>query len=154
MEARLSLFGFAATPVTLRVSPRTRSERVMRAILSMVAGILIAPFVFLIPPHAEWVMLSVATGMYWARKNWIAEYVVSSFEGVCPRCHAPVAIKSGTTLRFPHGVVCYACHQHPVLEAGGAPPLDPARREDSTKPMPGPSERRPTRIWSPAGSNW
>ena len=154
MEARLSLFGFSATPVTLHVTPRTRSERVTRSILSMVTAILIAPFVFFIPPHAEWVMLSIATGMYWARKNWVAEYVVASFEGVCPRCHSPVTLRAGTTLRFPHGLVCYACHQRPTLEAGSAPPLDPSRREDATKPMPGPSERRPVRIWSPAGSNW
>jgi hypothetical protein len=154
LEARLSLFGFVATPVTLSVTPRTRAERVTRSILSMVAAIIFAPIVFLIPPHAEWVLITIAAGIYWARKNWIAEYVVASFEGVCPRCYTAIKVKSGTTLRFPHAVVCYQCHQHPVLEAGGAPPIDDTRREDSTQPVPGATERRPVRIWSPAGSNW
>ena len=154
IEARLSLFGFVSTPVTLHVSPRDRPERIARSILSIVAAVAAAPFVFLIPPHAEWVLITLATGMYWARKNWIAEYVVAFFEGVCPRCYTPMIVKPGTTLRFPHAVVCYSCHQHPVLEPGAAPPADSTRRENATPPAAGPTERRPVRIWSPAGSNW
>jgi hypothetical protein len=153
LEARLSLFGFVSTPVVLAVTPRTRGQRVGRAIASAIGGIVLAPIVFLIPPHAEWVMLSVATGLYWARKNWIAEFVVATFDGRCPRCYAPVKVKPGATLRFPHAVTCYSCHQHPVLEEGTAPPVDETRRDESVPP-PRHSERRLLKIWSPAGSDW
>ena len=153
LEARLSLFGFVSTPAELSVTPRTRTHRIGRAIACGVGGIVIAPVVFLIPPHAEWVMLSVATGLYWARKNWIAEYVVAAFEARCPRCYTPVRVKPGMTLRFPQALNCYSCHQHPVLEPGTAPPVDESRREEAAQ-APRQSERRPLKIWSPAGSDW
>lgn len=153
LEARLSLFGFVSTPALLSVTPRTRTTRVTRAIASVIGSVLLAPVVFLIPPHAEWVMITIATGLYWARKNWIAEYVVAEFAGTCPRCFTAVGIRRGATLRFPHAVTCYSCHQHPVLERGPAPPVDESRREPVAADRP-PAERRPLRIWSPAGSDW
>lgn len=134
-------------------SPRL-DERVARSILSIVAAAFLAPLVFLIPPHLEWVILTVAGGVYWARKNWVAEFVVASCDAVCPRCHSPITIKSGTTLRLPHTVVCYSCHEHPALERGAAPPVDPARRTDLSVPDKPVGERRPSKIWSPAGSDW
>jgi hypothetical protein len=151
--ARLSLFGFASTPATLRVEPRARWERALRAFLSLLAAAVSAPILFLIPPHAEWLLLSAAAGIYWFRKNWIAEYVVVDFAGVCPRCHTPISIKSGITLRFPHDTPCYHCHEHPSLEPGEAPP--PAPR-DAAPPEPAapPAEIRPLRIWSPSSSEW
>jgi hypothetical protein len=154
LEARLSLFGFVATPADLLVSPRSETQRVTRTVLTIAATILLAPLLFLIPPHIEWLVMTTLTGIYWARKNWTAEYVVASFSGTCPRCYAAISINAGTTLRLPHSVVCYSCHEHPSLEAGGAAPVDEANRVDNTEPDRPVGERRPFRIWSPAGSDW
>lgn len=154
IPARLSLFDFQPTPAVLVVIPRTRAQRVTRAVVSIVGAIAAAPLVFMIPPHIEWVIGVVVTGIYWARRNWIAEYVVASCAGVCPRCHKAVVVKPKTTLRLPHSVVCYACHEHPALEAGSAPPIDPARLEQVDAPVRPDNDHRPLRIWSPAGSDW
>lgn len=152
--ARLTLFGYAPTPAQLEVEPRARWERVLRAVLALAAAAVTAPILFLIPPHAEWLLLSAATGIYWFRKNWIAEFVVVCFQGVCPRCHAPISVKPGTTLRFPHGVVCYGCHEHPALEPGEAPPVQPRDPAEVTPEARAPAEVRPLRIWSPSSSEW
>ena len=154
LPARLTLFGCVPTPVALTVEPRARWERILRAFLSLAAAAITAPILFLIPPHAEWVLLSAAAGIYWFRKNWIAEYVVVSFAGICPKCHTPVEVKAGTTLRFPHGVVCYSCHEHPALEPGEAPPVEPLKETPNDTPRDGPEEIRPLRIWSPSSSEW
>jgi hypothetical protein len=155
LTARLALFGFAPTPVQLSVEPRPRWERVLRAFLALFLAGVTAPILFLIPPHAEWLVLSALTGVYWFRKNWIAEYVLLGFEGICPKCHGSVTVKKGTTLRFPHSVVCYNCHEHPALEPGEAPPVvprDPAAEAAIQKQAP--AEVRPLRIWSPSSSDW
>lgn len=136
------------------MTPRSPSQRATRTILTIGATIFLAPVVFLIPPHVEWVVMTIVTGVYWARKNWTAEYVVATFSGICPRCYAAISIKPGTTLRLPHSVVCYSCHEHPLLETGSAPPVDEANRVDNTEPDRPVGERRPFRIWSPAGSDW
>jgi predicted CXXCH cytochrome family protein len=155
LTARLALFGFASTPVQLSVEPRPRWERMLRAFLVLVAAAATAPILFLIPPHAEWLLLSVISGVYWSRKNWIAEFVLVGFAGVCPKCHGPITVKSGTTLRFPHGVVCYSCHEHPALELGEAPPVEPRKPgEQPTSEVRSPAEVRPLRIWSPSSSEW
>ena len=154
VAARLALFGFASTPVQLTVEPRPRWERRLRAFLALFAAAVTAPILFLIPPHAEWLLLSAATGIYWFRKNWIAEFVLVEFQGICPKCHAPVEVKRGTTLRFPHGVVCYNCHDHPALELGDAPPVEPRGPSDDAPQARPPAEVRPLRIWSPSSSEW
>ena len=154
LTARLALFGFQPTPVELMVEPRPRWERVVRAFIALFAAGVTAPLLFLIPPHAEWLLLSTAAGIYWFRKNWIAEYVLVGFAGICPKCHQAIAVKEGTTLRFPHGVVCYSCHEHPALELGEAPPPgDRAPADTIVAPRP-PAEVRPLRIWSPSSSEW
>lgn len=154
LEARLSLFGFVPTPATLSATRRPRAERVLRAIFAVATAVVVAPIVFLIPPHIEWVVLTVITGLYWTRKNWIAELVVESLNAVCPRCYARVTAKAGTTLRLPHGLVCYSCHEHPVLELGAAPPIDATRTGPIEQAPPKIEERRPVKTWSPAGSDW
>src|SRR5262245_22145821 len=90
LQARLSLFGFVPTPATLTALRRARAERVLRAIFAAATAVVVAPMVFLIPPHIEWVILTVITGLYWTRKSWIAEFEVESLEAVCPRCYAKV----------------------------------------------------------------
>jgi hypothetical protein len=155
IPARLTLFGWTPTPVVLSVEPRPRWERILRAFLTLFLATLTAPIVMLIPPHAEWLMLNAIAGLYWFRKNWIAEYVLDSFDGVCPRCHHAITLKPGMTLRFPEGVSCYHCHEHPTLEPGEAPPLQP-RSEDATVEIQKRehAEVRPLRIWSPSSSEW
>ena len=154
VAARLALFGYPPTPVQLTVEPRPRWERRLRAFLPLFAAAATAPVLFMIPPHVEWLVLSAAAGIYWFRKNWIAEFVLVGFIGICPKCHSPIEVKKGATLRFPHGVVCYQCHEHPALELGDAPPVQPRSSSDQAlQPRP-PAEVRPLRIWSPSSSEW
>jgi hypothetical protein len=154
IPARLTVFGCVPTPVVLAVEPRPRWERILRAFLSIIVAAITAPIVVLIPPHAEWLLLNVIAGIYWFRKNWIAEYVLESFEGVCPKCHHPITLKHGMTLRFPESVACYQCHEHPTLEPGSAPPVQPRPAETVNEQRTEPEEIRPLRIWSPSSSEW
>lgn len=154
LPARLTLFGRVPTPAVLAVEPRPRWERILRAVLSLVIAAITAPIVMVIPPHAEWLLLNTLAGLYWFRKNWIAEYVLESFQGVCPKCHHDIAMKKGMTLRFPEGVSCYNCHEHPTLELGEAPPLRPLADAVANAHRAEPEEVRPLRIWSPSSSEW
>ena len=154
LPARLTLFGSVPTPVTLSVEPRPRWERILRAFLSLFIAAITGPIVMIIPPHAEWLLLNTLAGLYWFRKNWIAEYVLEAFEGVCPKCHTDITMKKGMTLRFPEGVSCYHCHEHPTLELGEAPPLQPLREPEVNPQRTAPEEVRPLRIWSPSSSEW
>lgn len=154
LQARLTLFGFVPTPVALLVQKRDRAERVARSVLTVVAAAIIGPILMIIPPHIEWGIMTALTAVYWARKHWVAEYVVDSFSGVCPRCLESIELKKGTTLRFPQNLACYNCHEHPFLEAGDAPPVDFSRPREAEQPDPPVGERRPLKIWSPAGSDW
>ena len=154
IPARLSLFGCVSTPVTLHVEPRPRWERILRAFLTLFVAAIIAPIVVIIPPHAEWLVLNIVAGIYWFRKNWIAEYVLESFEGICPKCHHAITMKRGMTLRFPEGVSCFQCHEHPTLELGAAPAVQPLVADPAMEQRSAPAEVRPLRIWSPSSSEW
>lgn len=118
IAARLTLFGFGATPATIEATVRTRSERGRRAIAMLAACWAAIPIVFFIPPHLPWALGAFAAGIFLARRRWIGEYVVHGFDGRCPRCGHALSLKPGSLLRLPCAVTCFHCHHDPWLEPG------------------------------------
>lgn len=121
LSARLTVFGFEPTDGRLDVEYRPRVVRLTRTLIALALGWGIAPVVFLIPPHVEWALAALVAGVYYARKNWKAEYIVKTFEGRCPSCRSGLELESGTLIRFPHGLTCYECHHEPMVVSGEAP---------------------------------
>lgn len=117
IPARLTVFGFSPTGGRMEVEYRPFAVRLTRTLISLALCWGIAPVVFLIPPHFEWALAAVLAGIYYARKNWTAEYVVKFFEGTCPSCGSTLDLEPGTTIRFPHGLTCFECHHEPFLRA-------------------------------------
>lgn len=115
--AKVMLFGFRPMPARLEMIARPRWVRLTRAAIALGVALIVAPFVMMVPPHIEWVVVTLAAGGYFARRHWRSEYVVESFEGRCPNCGGELAMKPGTMLRFPHSLVCYQCHHEPWVEA-------------------------------------
>lgn len=118
LPARLTIFGFEPTAGQMDVEYRPRSIRMTRTLVSLALFWGIAPIVLLIPPHIEWALGALIAGVYYARKNWKAEYIVKAFEGPCPSCRTGLELKAGTMIRFPHGLTCFECHHEPMIEAG------------------------------------
>ena len=116
--ARLSLRGHEPRPAVLEVVYRSPRTRATRAILSLLGLWVLTPIVAIVPPHIPWAILAFVGGIYLAYRQWTGEYEVHRFEGVCPRCAAPLPLPSGSRIRLPHRMVCYSCHHEPVLEVG------------------------------------
>ena len=118
-SARLTLRGHEARPATLDVEYRAPRTRATRAALALAGCWLLAPIVFLLPPHLPWAIAAVLAGLYFSYRQWTGEYQVHRFEGSCPRCGAELPLPPGSRIRLPHPMVCYQCHHEPVLEVVG-----------------------------------
>lgn len=121
LPSHVELFGFASTPARLEVVQRSRLERRVRAVLALLGCWALIPVVGIIPPHIEWAATAFIGGIFLARRYWRAEFVAVSFEGACPRCASPLAMKPGTLVSVPHTITCYECHSEPWLELGDVP---------------------------------
>lgn len=118
-EARLTLFGFDDTPATVRIRPRSRAWRLGGAIRAQAIGLVLAPMVGLVPPHAPWALGALGGGFFLARRRWKHHFTVEAVSGRCPKCGAQVASGKGM-LRTPHPVSCDGCHNEASLH------VDPA----------------------------
>lgn len=97
----------------------------MSALLVLLGFWILAPVVFLIPPHIPWALTAITVGIFLSYRRWRGEYVVHSFQGVCPSCAAELTIKPEQLIELPHPTPCYACHQEPELQlAPGATVAD------------------------------
>ena len=114
--ARLVLRGHEPRPATLDVEYRSPRTRATKALLSLVGFWVLAPLVFLLPPHIPWGVGAVLAGMYFGYRHWTGEYVVHRFEGSCPRCGSALSLPPGSRIKLPHAMNCYQCHHEPVLE--------------------------------------
>jgi len=113
-EAEAVLFGYDPRPVDATIRPRTKAWRMAGAARTMGIGVLVAPVVAAVPPHAPWVIGALAGGAILARRRLSERYTVVSVEGTCPKCGAPLQVKSGR-LRTPHPLPCETCHLESTL---------------------------------------
>lgn len=115
MDGTLSLFGFPGTPARLEVLPRSTGWRFLRAAGFIGGGLVLAPAVGLVPPHAPWVLAAVGLGGFLGIRKWRERYTILSFQGLCPKCGGTLFVASGTPLRPVMTIPCAECHHDPRL---------------------------------------
>lgn len=124
MEGLLILFGFPSTRAHLEVLPRSTFWRASWTAAFAGGGLLLAPAVGLIPPHAPWAVGALGIGGVLAIRKWKERFTILSFSGACPKCGEPLSIRSGTALRAEMTVPCEACNHDSrltvVVPASGA----------------------------------
>jgi hypothetical protein len=114
-SAHLVLPAAGEAPAKLEVEPQPAGKRKTRAVLIMVAAVVVSPAVLLVPPHIIWPIIALGAGIYFARRTWKGEYVVTSFEGNCPRCGEPLELDEGTRIQSREILECFNCHREPEL---------------------------------------
>jgi len=112
--AHIVLFGYPDTSGEVRLRPRPRSYRVGGAVRYAAAGLLAAPLVGLVPPHAPWAVGALTGGLVLARKRYQERYTIESVRGRCPRCGGQLGVRPGR-LRSPHPIPCEACRYECAL---------------------------------------
>lgn len=111
VQARVTLFGFDGVHASARVEARSAGWRARRATLALAAGLVAAPVVGLVPPHAPWALGALGIGLLTARRRWAEEHTLHTLEGACPRCGQRVSISRPVRLLRPHPISCASC-QH------------------------------------------
>ena len=114
VPARITLFGFDAVDATARVEARSTGWRVRRASVALAAGLIMAPVLAVVPPHAPWVVVAVAIGLITARRRWAEAHTLHFLEGACPRCESGVSLSRPARLGRPHLISCPSC-QHELI---------------------------------------
>lgn len=114
--ARLTLFGFPATPAQVELLPRQRSWRLTHGLLALIGCWVLMPIVVFIPPHVPWVLGAFFTGIYLAQRRFTEHYTLQRMDGTCPKCGASRSITKPTRLSLPLSLSCPNCHQDISLE--------------------------------------
>lgn len=109
VPAQVTLFGFDPVRADARIEARSTGWRARRASIALAAGLIAAPAVALIPPHAPWALGALGMGLLTAVRRWAEEHTLHSLEGACPRCEERIAISRPVRLRRPHAVSCPGC---------------------------------------------
>jgi hypothetical protein len=117
MEGTVSLFGFPDTPGRLEVLPRSTAWRSLRAAAFFGGGLLLAPAVGLVPPHAPWVVAALGIGGFLGLRKWKERFTILSFQGTCPKCGGALSLAPGTPLRPIMTVPCHGCNHDSRLTA-------------------------------------
>ena len=115
VPARITLFGFDVVPANARIEARSVGWRVLRASIALASGLIVAPVVFLVPPHAPWALGAFGIGLLTARRRWAEVHTLHFFEGACPRCGEGVSLSHPVRLRYPHPISCPSCHYELTL---------------------------------------
>lgn len=114
VQGYIALFGFEPSQATAHLRARPRSWRIGGAVRLSATGVVLAPLLGLVPPHAPWIVGSVGVGAILARRRWQERFTLESVDGACPRCGAAVSVRPGR-LRSPHPVACEGCHHEGSL---------------------------------------
>jgi hypothetical protein len=114
VKGEASLFGFDATPVHALIAARSRAWRIGGAARNFGLLAAVAPFVAIVPPHAVWLIGALGAGAFLAWRRFIERFTLLALDGICPKCGAPLEIKSGR-LKGPHPLPCEACHHESRL---------------------------------------
>lgn len=113
--ARITLFGHDPTTGEAELRARSRRWRTMRALRMLAVGLVAAPAVALVPPHAPWAIGALVGAAILARRRFAEDYTLLALDARCPRCGSPLAVSSSTRLRRPHPVSCESCHHEATL---------------------------------------
>lgn len=111
----LRIFGHDDTVARLVVLRRGMAWRGLRAGGLLLAGLVAAPVVALIPPHAAWALAAVITGLVLGGRKWAERFTLLSLEGPCPRCGSTIRVAGPTRLKNPDTVDCEGCHHGSTL---------------------------------------
>ena len=114
-EGRAVLFGFPSETLEVRLRARSKAWRVGGAARALGIAVLVAPAVAVFPPHAPWLIGTLAVGGVLARRRWTEHFTVLEVRGRCPKCGAALEVDSGR-LRRPHPIACEGCHHESTLE--------------------------------------
>ena len=126
LSGTLNLFGFPPQHAAVGVLPRSRGWRTLRAAGFLGGGLLLAPLVGVVPPHAPWVAGALGFGGFLGIRKWRERFTLVSLEGSCPRCGEVVGIRAGTPLRPTLSVPCDKCHHDSRLRVDLPPaPIGP-----------------------------
>ena len=111
----VTLFGFSPGKALIHAVPRTRAWRGARALAFILGGILLAPVVGIIPPHAPWVAGALGLGFFFGVRKWRERFTLESLHARCPKCGGPLVLPQGTPLRPTQSVPCDGCHHDSQL---------------------------------------
>ena len=109
MPARITLFGFDPVDATARIEARSTGWRARRASMALAAGLIMAPLLAVVPPHAPWVVVAVVVGLLTARRRWAEAHTLHFLEGACPRCETGISLSRPARLIRPHPISCPSC---------------------------------------------
>jgi hypothetical protein len=109
-EGTIFLFGFPETRAELEVLPRSTGWRLFHAAAFVGGGLILAPIVGLVPPHAPWAVASLVIGGFAGFRKWKERFTLKSFQGRCPKCGGDLSIRAGTPLRPVMTVPCPGCN--------------------------------------------
>jgi len=128
LSGTLSLFGFPARGAVLQVLPRSTAWRGTRASAFFGGGLLMAPILGVLPPHAPWVAGALGLGGFFGIRKWRERFTLMSFHGECPKCGGALGLRKGIPLRAELSVPCEGCHHDSRLSVA-LPPALPVRDE-------------------------
>ena len=115
VSARITLFGFDVVPADARIEARSVAWRARRALIALAAGLIVAPAVGLMPPHAPWALGALGMGLLMAWRRWSEKHTLHFLEGACPRCQEDISISRPVSLRHPHAISCPSCQYELAL---------------------------------------
>jgi hypothetical protein len=115
-EGWIVLPGHRDVRAAVEVERYSRGRRVYRTVgvATLSAMATVAAFVVTIfDPFLSSIPLLVGATATW--RSWNGRFRVTRFEGACPRCAEPIALRAGSRIGSPHRLVCYECHHEPEL---------------------------------------
>lgn len=116
----LRLFGFSPTSGNASLQPRSVPWRLARTGFMLAITAVVAPLVFLVPPHAPWGVGALLGGLILSRRRWMERATISDVSAPCPKCGHEVRIRKASRLRDPHTMTCDHCHHESILEVEGS----------------------------------
>lgn len=115
VRATATSFGDPQTAGTAAVITRTTGWRISRATPPIVVGLLLAPVLFIVPPHVPWALGTLGVGILLAVRKWRERFTLTTLDVPCPHCGETLRLGQPTALRQPHPLTCDACHHHITL---------------------------------------
>ena len=110
LSGTLSLFGFPPVEASLKVVPRSVAWRGALASAYVGGGLLLAPILGMVPPHAPWAVGVLVCGGFLGVRKWRERFTLLSLDGACPKCGGKVSIPSRVPLKSGISVPCEGCH--------------------------------------------